>query len=1430
MRRFRLAADSTAPQPTLTLDELASPGLAEALPAAALLALAPQLLSELAAILPLVAPPLVRQQCEAPQPARIRGEFWHGSVLFADLSGFTALSERLTSLGREGAEEVRRIISALFAALLDELQAAGGDVLKFGGDALTAFFDSATLTDGHATLACSAALAMQARMAEYANFETRSGPASLRLRIGVHSGRIFAAQVGDANHIELVVTGRQINRVALAQEIAEPGQVVVSAETLALLQAPEASECQRGFFLLQHAQPSPLAPSAHSLSQSQGARLPALVPAASPAELRQQAALALALRPYLTRRLPERFLSAESGHGADGEFRPVSVLFANFYPFSSLLEALGDDVDTAARALNCYYRRAQAVVHSYDGIVNKVDMASFGDKLMALFGAPTAHEDDPERAVHAALELRPALEEANQEIAELLRATGNTQPSSGAAGLSQRIGINTGAVFAGLVGGATRREYTVMGSSVNLAARLMGVAEEGRVYLSPSTRRAVAARFELQELAPVALKGLVAPIRPAAALALREAPDTSQTGVLAHTPFVGREAELREALAAAGQALDGPGRTLAVVGDAGTGKTRLVEELLCRLVPADPRDLPWARPFVLLSAECQSYQQTTPYAPVRALLRRLLGLTDTRQPQALELLRRRVQSLAPELERFAPLLADLLHLSVPETPLIAALSPEQRRDRLHELVTAMLVAESRLYPLVLHFDDLQWADDASLALIAHLAQAVQAGRALLLLAYRPEAGLVEPWRELPATLRLNLHELDEAASNELAAAILGGGLPPDLVPLIERAQGNPFFIEELIHTLIERETLERDDKHGWRLRAGHDLDQLPDTIEGVIIARLDLLAETARDVLQVASVIGRRFPYVVLSRVYEPAEILSPTLTNLDDDGLILPDTSAAAYLFRQALTREVAYESILFARRRELNLRVAQTIERHAPAEHADRDEYLAPLARYYLLAEEWLPALDYHVAAGVRAAQQFANQSAITLFEQALAIIPRLRGQQASQVSPAPSWQQLGQQVATLACQALEQLALVLTTVGEYDAAITRFREALALLATHPGADPRWLGRLFAHIGTSCERKGDFEQGFAALKEGRELLGLEPSHELARVYLLGAALYQRQGNYLDSIEWAEQARVLAEQVGSDRDRAHAFMLIGGGRHSLGETQAAIEHTRRSLAMFQQLDDLAGVAKAYNNLAGILHDIGDWDEARRNYQAAAALEQSIGDRYGQAKIANNLGEVLRGLGDLDGAIAQYTGARLAMSSSQYVSAVITMNLGATYLLRGDLDQSAALLSQSRALFDQIGVEDFLPELLRYLAELQLASGQAELALTTAQESARLARQLEAPLEQGVAQRVVVQALLEAGQLDEAQATLHDALALLREVGNRHELGRALLVVSELSARRGEQLVAQGVLHEATTLLRELGAALDLEQAGRIAEHYGLKQ
>ncbi|GAB4216184.1 MAG: adenylate/guanylate cyclase domain-containing protein [Roseiflexaceae bacterium] len=1370
------------------------------LPAERLRAECTRLRTELAAIASHIPSAIVREQIRRPTVGKVSGSFWDGSVLFADLSGFTALSERLSTLGKQGAEEISTIINNLFTALVEEIHHYRGGLIKFGGDALTAFFDAAVLGEQHALLAGQAALAMQARMAAFDTVATRVGTFQLRLRVGVHSGRVFAAQVGDNEHIEVVVTGHNINRVAQAQEIAEVGEVVVSAATLALLPQAHTAPRTDGFVLLAGLPPVDAPPPASRWDWQEASNDQSML-----LGLVERIA---ALHPYLPCNLPRRFL--EPGREDSGELRPVTVLFANFYPFSVALDQLGDDAETAVRVLNAYYRRAQQVIHRYNGIVNKVDMSTHGDKLMALFGAPLAHEDDPERAVRAALELRRALDEANTEIAQLLGQA--AEPITRRFTLRQRVGINTGVVFAGRVGSASRHEYTVMGRPVNLAARLMASAAEDQVVISPATRRAVERHMVLHDLPPVQLKGIAEPVPLAEVRQIREVAREVRSS-LARPNLVGRENEVARLMSEARVALTGSGRVFALVGDAGTGKTRLIEDALQRLVRlSHDGALP---AFFVYAVECQSYEQSTPYAATRELLGQLFNLIGEDSGRGVRGLLRRVADLAPEQARFAPLLRDLISVPIEDTPLTAGLSPQQRHDRALDLVEELLLAEARRQPLMLLIDDLHWADASSLELLERLARRAVAAPLLIVLGYRTEPLIDEPWRSLPHCVGIAVGELDAEGGAALVRALLRGEPPPELAGLIERAQGNPFFIEEVVRSLVESGALEHGPQ-GWVLTRAPDELDLPDSIEGVITARLDRLEERSREVLQAASVIGRRFAYQVLTGILVQREDLPARVRLLIDGELILPEELERdlAYLFKHALTRDVAYGAILYARRRDLHRQVAQQITQL----YAGRlDDQLALLARHYLLAEDWPAAFNYHLRAGRYAQNRYANREAIELLERAL----HIRTRQAEQGNLPP---ELDPELIEI----YERLGVIHALIGEYDLALARFLAVLELQRDQPSDDDELI-RLHHHIARVYEKRAEFDTAFEWVERALALSGDKQSREAVRCLLLGAGLHRRQGRYAQALEWGERARALAEQIGSQREEAHAMKLLGITRLYVGDGQIALELLRNSVQMYQHAQDLVGLADAHNDLANVCYELGIMNEALEHYQSGFDIKYTIGDVYGQAMISNNLGGVFKQQKKLEEAINQYKRSLEIFEhiGSVYASGVIYMNLGAAYLLHGDLDRAGQHLQRSAELYQQAGAEDFLPELGRYLAELHLKLGQIDKAYTLCSEALATACRLEARVEEGITRRMLGQILALRGTIPQAWVELEQSLAILTITASVLERSRTLLAMADVAPHLDQPQDGQPLLDEAVSILTSMGALLDLDDAALIAMRHG---
>jgi class 3 adenylate cyclase/tetratricopeptide (TPR) repeat protein len=1371
--------------------------------------------AELTACAAFIPTRLVRAQLADPQPGRTGGAFWEGSLLFADLSGFTALSEQLSVLGRQGAEEVSAVVNRLFSALVAEIQHHHGTLLKFGGDALTAFFDADALGYTHAAAAATAALAMQQRMLEFVDLPTRAGTFTLRLRVGVHSGRVFAAEVGDASHIELVVTGPEVNRVAYAQEIAAPGETVITAATAAYFPHAPMTPAVDGFLRITTLPPLTLPAAPPNPIPSAGAH--------ELADLARRAAQLEALRPYLVRGLPQRFLaSADAGLG---EFRPVTVLFANVADFGPLITHLHNDAPRAAAIFNAYFRRAQAVVHRYDGIVNKVDMATHGDKLMALFGAPSAHEDDPTRAAHCAWELGQALEEANREIGELLHSldkrTWKQQEVDQAsfplpplllAPLSQKIGLNTGTVFAGRVGGATRYEYTVMGSTVNLAARLMSAAGEGAIFLSPSTRAAVAGHALLRDGPPLTLKGIATPVVPTLLTGLQsgQAAPTAPATRLTPAPLIGRDAELDMLLTAAAAALRGQGRVLALIGEAGTGKTRLHEELMRRLVLASAAGGPTALrvpPFEIFLSDCQSYDQRTPYAALRPLFRDLLGISSAALSSAAveAQLSARVRRFAPARERFLPLLNDLLGIALNETNLTTALSPQQRHDRLQELVIDLVRGISRRAPLIITVEDIHWADASSLDLLARMAGAAADMPLLLALTYRPEPPIPAPWLTLPTTIALRLRELSPADSAILIDALLGGGMPAGLQALVERTQGNPFFIEELVRALVAGGILVRDAAGAWRLSRPLAEVTLPTSIEGLLTARLDRLDEPRQELVEVASVIGRRFQRPVVEGVYAHPAPLDDSLNQLIAIELILADQfdRILAYLFRHALLRDVAYERILYARRRVLHARVARQIEAIGPEQV---EEQFAPLAWHYLLAEEWAPALAYHLRAAEQARRRFANRDALALYRTALEIAPRL----AATSAPAA----LVEQVAAIH-EAIGDLHLLL---GEYELAEAQFREALALAGAGSGpVSERWL-RLHRLLATLEERRSRYDAAFQWLHVGMARATSALRGEMARCHLLGAGIYFRQGAYIQAMEWSQMGLRLAEQVQSRTDQAHALLLLGNLRQEQGDLVQSISAFEQAHSLFEELNDLSRATDALNNLGSVYLRAGRWQDTIRCYEQSLERCEQIGDVQAIARTANNLAVVLVGRNQLARAaeLYQLSSAMFGQIGSALGVAVTTYNRGEVLLLQGQPGAALPLFAAAIAEMERINARGFLPDVLRLQAEAHLARHEYAAAEAAAARSLSVADELRMGAEAAVARRVLGQIALTAGDLSAAHTLLEQARGNLAQIDNRYELGRTLYHLARLAAAQGDPTARDAFAADAAAIFRELDAERDL--------------
>ncbi|HYF63258.1 MAG TPA: AAA family ATPase, partial [Herpetosiphonaceae bacterium] len=863
-------------------------------------------------------------------------QYRDGTLLCADVSGFTALTVGMAQIGRQGSEEVSTIGGQVFTRLLDAIHGGGGDSVKFSGNALVGFFAADRLGASHAALAAATALEMQKAMREFAALETSQGNFRLGVRVTIHSDAVFMAEVGDDQHRELIVTGRAMHRVVSALAATAPGEIVLTPQTAALLKAKTAPR-QPDLRLLTRLNETP--------PSTQG--VPAAPPeAAAPAavtleSLRELATRVSAFQSYLP------FGLARQGRDiaqVEGGFRPVSVGFARVAAFTNALELLNDtdvserEIATVYQVLNTSYTQAQTVLAYFGGGINKVDMTRGSDRLMALFGAPLAHEDDPVRAVRALLQLRGALQEIDHDTAILLQTWRDIHTLPRASSTATELppmALASGTVFAGVVGNAQRSEYTVIGETINLSARLYEIARPGDLLLPAATYQTLQHIASGDRQPPATLPGFASDVE---AVNVRKVRAVSRT--IADTPFVGREAQLEQILAQVQPIIQGLGRAgsaVALVGEAGIGKTRLAEEVIAKLQPP-----------VVIRAVCQSYEQNVPYATIGRILPELLYLNPNqdRASQAASL-ESQLTNLVPAWSRFAPLLGPILNLPIAETSLTRGLSPAQRRERTDEMILRLILAVARRQPTVLLVDTLHWIDASSYSILDKVTLELAQTPLVVLLTYRLVDDLGNAWLNEPHATTFDLEPLTYPESEALLTELLGSAPAQELKALIDRSAGLPLYLEQTVRYLKESNGLQRDAEGNLRGLSAATM-RVPTQIEQLIVARLDQLDKETRSLVQIAAVIGQQFTDRVLAAVVPSSGSRQKRLFDLVAAGILEVEGQPGAldYRFTQTLIRDVAYESLLYSRRQTLHATIAQIIE-HLYA--ADLDDWHVALAQHY-------------------------------------------------------------------------------------------------------------------------------------------------------------------------------------------------------------------------------------------------------------------------------------------------------------------------------------------------------------------------------------------------------------------------------------------------------------------------------------------------
>jgi len=1018
------------------------------------------------------------------------------------------------------------------------------------------------------------------------------------------------------------------------------------------------------------------------------------------------------------------------------------VLFADL---KGSMELLADrDPEEARKILDPVLELMMEAVHRYEGTVNQV----MGDGIMALFGAPLAHEDHAVRACYAALRMQ---ERAFRHAAKARRSHG--------ASVKIRVGLNSGDVVVRSIGSDLHMDYTAVGQTTHLAARMEQIADPGTIVITPETLALAEGYVTVKSLGPVPVKGLAAPVEvyevTGAGPARTRLQASAQRGF---TRFVGRDAEMEHLRRAQQLATTGHGQVAAIVGEAGVGKSRFVYEFT-----QSHRMQGW----LVLESASVSYGTATSYLPVMELLKGYFKIQDRDELRDIrEKVTGKLLALDEALKPALPALLALLDVPV-EDAAWRALAPAQRRHLTLDGVRRLLLREALEQPLLLIFEDLHWIDSETQALLDGLVESLGAARLLLLVNYRPEYR--HGWGSKTCYTQVRLDALPADSAGQLLEALLGEdtGLAPLKQLLVKR--GNPFFLEETVRTLVETKTL-IGERGRYRLVQPVQTIQVPSTVQVMLAARIDRLLPDDKRLIQVASVVGKDVPFPLLQAVAElPEDELRRGLERLQaaeflHEAALFPDLE---YSFKHALTHDVTYASLLQERRRALHGRVLAAIEElHAVrlAEHVER------LAHHAMRGELWEKALEYLGPAATKAFGRSAHRDAAACYEQAIEALGYL-----------PEAAEVRRRGIDL------RLALrsALYPLGELSKLRQRLDEAEAL-ATAIG-DRERLARVLsfkAHYFWSVgEPRSGLDVGQRALAIAMELDNL-PIKVTASLFL--GQLRHACGDYAAAIKILEP--VVAWLPGD-----LAFDRLG----------------------------MAGPPSIFVRtwLAFSLAETGGFAEALAHGAESLRIAKTIDHPYGLYHGQLAVGTVHALRGDAGLAISALEQAvRMARESSMpFMATPSVAALGEALLLAGRAGDAVALLGEHIETIGQ-DAQVFLPLCVGVLAQAALLDGQVEEARRAADRAVEVARRYE---QRGSEAHVLAVLGLIAAQhaSPETEGHYRGALALATELGMRPLIAHFHLGLGKLYRRTGKSDQAHEHLTTATTMYREMGMTYWLEKA-----------
>jgi class 3 adenylate cyclase/tetratricopeptide (TPR) repeat protein len=1248
------------------------------------------------------------------RPISVLAETVECTFVFADVSGFTRLSERLARRGQEGAEQLVDVINGCFTALLAEAYGRGGSLVKFGGDAMLLLFYDQVGDQNHALRACCAASEMRRTLREVGRVRAGDANVTLRMSVGVHSGEYTMFVVG-GSHRELLIGGAAATTIVGMEAAASAGQILVSPQTAQRLPRGCIGSLTGEGVLLSRPPPAcEWTP-------------PAGLPMPSPR----------AVEDFLPPAVRAHLLSGSAGP----EHRNATIAFVQFGGLDQLIAEEGPA--GAARALDVVVRLVQDAADRYDVSFLDTDISADGAKIRLSAGAPRVMGDDEERML---LALRHIIE---------------SDPP-----LPVRVGVNHGPVFTSPVGPAYRRWYAVMGDTVNLAARLVAKAPAGHLYATRDVLRGAKTTFRQTELEPFAVKGKS---RPARAWDVgRPHRGASSHEIRLEVPLVGRETELEFLRAAIAGAQRGSGGLVELIGETGSGKSRML---------AEAGKL--AGGMVKLRAECEVYTHDTPYSAWRDLLRQLLGLgADVSSPRVIDRLREEIDGSDPELRPWISMIGIVFDVDIAPSAEVEALSEAARPAKLHEVVLRFL-RRALVVPTFLEIEQAHLMDAASVELFEALAGELESTAWAVVVARRDESGgLSLPAQPHP---RFELAPLSLEETRTLALTTPEASqLPPHVIELaVERSGGSPQFLFDLLAAA-----------------ATGNREALPDSVSAATMARIDALYPADAAIVRRAAVLGQAFHPARL------ADVLAPDLA-LPDEGfwdrmsVLFTREADGQVRFRRLALQEAAYASLPFKLRRRLHQAVAQRLEREQGGEH---DPGPAVLSHHCARAGDHARAYRYAMLGAERATERFSHADAVRLYRRAIEG-GRALGQEADDRALAEAWEQMGE---------------ALRCIGEPVEASRALTEARRLLRDDPIAQARLCDRQAEVAERSEALSGAVRWLTRGLRSVDGLDSLEAMRSRARLRSHLAGVRNRQGRWAEAVRVSRQAIAEAEAVDEPLAVARACYALDWALRECGHPEDA-NHSWRALQIYRQLGDPERESTVLNNLGMFAYFEGRWDDALALYRRSRASSERAGTPGDVARSDCNIGEILSDQGRVEEAREHLERARRVWSGTRepHSVAFIDVLLGRLATRRGQGGEAVPRLEVAMNELRRFGMDAYAGFAQALVAEAEAVGGDPERGLRLARAQLK-ARDRNGPL----LRRVVGIALARLGRIDEARDELVVALESAREHCAEYDVAATVEVMEALDAADRDLRRERDEILDRLKIVRLPAPVLDLSAAG----------